>query len=250
MEDYEDSREVELLLAELAALRRQVAALEQADAEHQQTKAALQQERDFAESLIETAQVIVLVLDAQGRVVRFNPYMEEVSGYRLAEVQGRDWFSTFLPARDWPRIRPLFLQAIDDIQTRGNINPIITKDGHEREIEWYDKTLKDTDGRTIGLLAVGQDVTERLQVEAELHDLNAELQSRNEAIEAALKQVKTLSGLLPICADCKKIRDDTGYWMQIEVYIRNHSELDFSHGLCPECMQKLYPELFKEGGRS
>lgn len=52
---------------------------------------------------------------------------------------------------------------------------------------------------------------------------------------------KTLSGMLPICASCKKIRDDKGYWNQIEAYITEHSEAKFSHGICPECMKKLYP---------
>ncbi len=53
--------------------------------------------------------------------------------------------------------------------------------------------------------------------------------------------VKVLSGLLPICASCKNIRDDRGYWQSLETYIREHSEADFTHGLCPECMRKLYP---------
>jgi len=59
-------------------------------------------------------------------------------------------------------------------------------------------------------------------------------------LEAALKDVKKLSGLLPICSNCKKIRDDNGYWSQIEAYIRDHSEADFSHGICPGCSDELY----------
>ncbi|MBN1873814.1 MAG: PAS domain S-box protein [Anaerolineae bacterium] len=125
------------------------------------TAIALQQERDFAESLIDTAQTIILVLDLQGRIVRFNPYMEDLSGYRLEEVQGKDWFDAFLPGNNHVHIRALFQNAIINIQTRGNVNPIICKDGSERLIEWYDRTLKDTTGRVTGLLAIGQDVTER-----------------------------------------------------------------------------------------
>jgi hypothetical protein len=63
------------------------------------------------------------------------------------------------------------------------------------------------------------------------------------SLQEAVAKVKTLSGLLPICASCKKIRDDRGYWNQIETYISDHSEADFSHGLCPECAEKLYPGL-------
>ena len=122
---------------------------------------ALRRERDFAESLVETAPTIVLVLDTDGHIVRFNTYMEEISGYRLQEVQGKDWFSTFLPQHDRERVRELFSKAIGGIQTRGNVNPIITRDGSRREIEWYDKTLKDTRGNVVGLVAIGQDITDR-----------------------------------------------------------------------------------------
>jgi PAS domain S-box-containing protein len=133
--------------------------------ERKQAEEALRSEKDFAETLVETAQVIVLVLDTEGRIVRFNPYMEDISGYCLQEVQGKDWFTTFLPERDQERIRAIFSQAIDDIQTRSNVNPIVTKDGCERKIEWNDKTLKDADGNIVGLLAIGQDITERKRTE-------------------------------------------------------------------------------------
>jgi hypothetical protein len=62
-------------------------------------------------------------------------------------------------------------------------------------------------------------------------------------LQDALDNVRTLKGLLPICASCKKIRDDEGYWVQIEAYVRDRTEADFSHGICPECMRKLYPEF-------
>ncbi len=78
-----------------------------------------------------------------------------------------------------------------------------------------------------------------------LRRLNAELQSRNEQLQDALAQVKQLSGLLPICANCKKIRDDEGYWQDVAVYIRDRSEADFSHGICPDCARELYPEFYK-----
>jgi PAS domain S-box-containing protein len=80
------------------------------------------------------------------------------------------------------------------------------------------------------------DVTDRHRVEAERERLIQELQ-------AALARVKLLSGLLPICAGCKQIRDDKGYWSQVESYIQKHSEATFTHGLCPDCIKKYYPEL-------
>ena len=80
------------------------------------------------------------------------------------------------------------------------------------------------------------DITVRKQTEREREALISKLQQ-------ALSEVKTLSGLLPICAVCKKIRDDKGYWNQLEIYIRKHTGAQFSHGICPECAQKMYPEL-------
>ena len=70
-----------------------------------------------------------------------------------------------------------------------------------------------------------------------------ELMREKRKLEHALAEVKTLQGLLPICAVCKRIRDDKGYWNQMEAYIHEHSEAEFSHGICPECAQKLYPEF-------
>ncbi len=63
-------------------------------------------------------------------------------------------------------------------------------------------------------------------------------------LQNALAQVKTLSGLLPICASCKKIRDDSGYWTQVESYISTHSDIAFTHSICPDCAKKLYPEYY------
>jgi len=77
------------------------------------------------------------------------------------------------------------------------------------------------------------------------YHLNIEKEEREKVIDElqdALTEVKTLSGLLPICASCKKIRDDTGYWNQIEEYFIDHSEFQFSHGLCPDCVTKIYPD--------
>jgi len=82
----------------------------------------------------------------------------------------------------------------------------------------------------------------------ELRRLNIELQNRNETLQATLDKVKQLSGLLPICANCKKIRDDEGYWQDVAVYVRDHSQAEFTHGICPNCAEKLYPNYFKNKG--
>ena len=79
------------------------------------------------------------------------------------------------------------------------------------------------------MVAIARDISERKQAEAER--------------ERLLGEVRTLSGLLPICSACKKIRDDQGYWTQVETYFHRHSQATFTHSLCPECVKALYPEV-------
>jgi HAMP domain-containing protein len=96
--------------------------------------------------------------------------------------------------------------------------------------------LKSDDNKTSTVLEVSSNVTDRVLAEKEKEKLIREL-------KLALSDIKTLSGLLPICSHCKKIRDDKGYWTQIESYIHEHSEAEFSHGICQECAKKYYPDL-------
>lgn len=98
--------------------------------------------------------------------------------------------------------------------------------------------LRDATGGIIAGIVVARNIDQRKKLEREREDLIHELQE-------ALANIKTLSGLLPICASCKKIRDDKGYWNQIETYIKNHSEATFTHGICPECFKKLYPDVYE-----
>ena len=85
------------------------------------------------------------------------------------------------------------------------------------------------------IFGIALDITERKQMEAALEEERRRLQE-------ALDDVRILRGILPICANCKKVRDDKGYWNQVEKYVSEHSEVKFSHGICPECLKILYPE--------
>jgi CheY-like chemotaxis protein len=79
------------------------------------------------------------------------------------------------------------------------------------------------------------------------HKADAERERLIRKLQKALEEIRTLSDLLPICAWCKKIRDDDGYWQQIETYFKDHSKTRFTHGICPECAQRNYPHLYKKG---
>jgi DNA-binding NtrC family response regulator len=87
------------------------------------------------------------------------------------------------------------------------------------------------------------------QVMERTAELRKEIEERKlveEELRRAMSRIKTLSGLLPICASCKKIRDDEGSWIRLESYIKSHSDAEFTHGVCPECARKLYPEVYNK----
>lgn len=84
------------------------------------------------------------------------------------------------------------------------------------------------------------------RLNAELAEMTREVQRKNAELERAMGEIRTLRGILPICSSCKKIRDEEGYWRQVEEYVQHHTDAEFSHGLCLDCTLKLYPELAED----
>jgi PAS domain S-box-containing protein len=106
--------------------------------------------------------------------------------------------------------------------------------GEIRDVEVYSGPMS-LDGKNY-LFSIIHDVTERLKAEREKEELIIKL-------ENALKEIRSLKGIIPLCSCCKKIRDDKGYWTQLEEYLLEHSDAEVSHGLCPDCMKRLYPDF-------
>jgi PAS domain S-box-containing protein len=178
--------------------------------------------------LVESMEDGVLVLDARDRVVDVNPTARALIG-SAAEVVGR-------PLDDVPG--PLGA-AIAGLRERGADHMEVSLPGTPgRYIDIHLSPLVDRDGSASGKVLVIHDLSERRALELERENLISELQ-------AALRDIRTLRGLLPICASCKKIRDDEGSWKGLERYIMDHSDAQFSHDICPDCMRRLYPDLVK-----
>ena len=142
------------------------------------TEAALRMERDFAERLIDTAEVIVLMVDADGRVVRCNAYLQRLSGRRPEDVVGTDWLETFIAARDRTHLRARCAAATRAGELGPCLAALVTADGVERQIEWRAKTLRDGTGQVSGLLCIGADLTERLAEQDQLRELQRAAQER------------------------------------------------------------------------
>jgi hypothetical protein len=113
----------------------------------------------------------------------------------------------------------------------------------KKEIELYSRTLE---------LKVAERTSELVKANKQLQkevEIRKEAEAKKEMLiidlQKTIKEVKTLRGLLPICSSCKKVRDDKGYWSQIESFIQEHSDAEFSHSICPECAKKLYPDLYR-----
>ncbi|MDZ4164113.1 MAG: MASE3 domain-containing protein, partial [Smithellaceae bacterium] len=198
----------------------------------------LREERDRAQGYLDVAGVMLVVIGSDQNVQLINKKGCEVLGYSEEEIVGKNWFDHFLPENLPENVKAVFLKILS-----GEVEPfeyfendVLTKEGQERAIAWHNTMLRDGEGNIIATLSSGEDITDRKRVEEEREKVVHELKE-------ALGKVKLLSGFIPICASCKKIRDDKGYWEQVEVYIRNHSEAEFSHGICPDCMKTLYREI-------
>ncbi len=191
--------------------------------------------RDLAEK-----SVVGIYLIQDGLFKYVNPVLARIFGYSVDELVGRKGPVNLVLPTDWPIVD-------NNLQKRvsGEITSVhyefrgITKNQKTLFIEAFGtRTIYQGHPAVIGTLL---DITERKKAEEERDLLIID------HLEA-LSRIKTLSGLLPICSSCKKIRDDKGYWKQIESYISEHSDALFTHGICPDCAKQFYPDIFKEGG--
>lgn len=178
-------------------------------------------------------------MDQTGRITHGNPAglriwagAKYVGPAQFGEYRGW-WANTGKPiaADEWAAARAITkgetsIEEVIDIECF---------DGSRKTILNSALPLRNDSGQVTGAIIINQDITDRRRSELEREDLVKQLQG-------AIAQVHTLSGLLPICAGCKKIRDETGRWLTIEAYVEGRSTVQFSHGICPDCVARLYPD--------
>lgn len=186
-------------------------------------------------TILEGIQEAYFEVDLKGNLTLFNDSLCESLGYPRDELMGMS-YRDFMPPDTAQEIFELFNKIYRTGKTvRKYGYEVIRKDKKRGYHELFACLISDPNGEPFGFRGIAHEVTERKLAEEERERLLKDLQS-------ALAEVKRLSGLLPICAHCKKIRDDKGYWNAIEDYIRNHSDAEFSHSICPDCAKKLYPD--------
>jgi len=176
----------------------------------------------------------IIITDLNGAITFANQSfckMFDNSNDNMMGMNAADLFST-KEVRTFSDVLAIVDIGKDDTQEF----VVKSKEGRSFVVEVSASNVTSSSGELVGRMASFIDITKRKEIEADREKLINKLQD-------ALNKIKTLRGIIPICASCKKIRDDKGYWNQIEIYIRDHSEADFSHGICPECAEKLYPEL-------
>ena len=186
-------------------------------------------------SIVESCDDAIIGKALDGTVLSWNAAAEALYGYTAAEMIGRS-LSVLVPiyrSYELPDILSKIRQGkrVDRFETLR-----LRKDGSTIDVAITVSPIRDAQGSVIGASAVDRDITQHKREEQERLKLIQDLTD-------ALSHVKTLSGLLPICASCKKIRDDRGYWQQVETYIKERSNADFTHGICPDCVQRLYPDI-------
>ena len=192
---------------------------------HTQVKKALEKTNAVSEAIFNSIVDAAIVVDTKRHIVRVNPAFTRLFGYELEELKGHTTKMLYANGTDYVAIGKEYYHA-DAAQGK----PIFEinyrrKDGMVFPAETMGARIIDPGVTIIGYFWIHRDIAECKQADAE---------------------IRRLRGVLPICASCKKIRDDKGYWNQIEIYIRDHSEVEFSHGICPECSKKLYPRIDTE----
>ncbi len=197
-------------------------------------KELLRKSKETFRALVEASPAAVIASDRDEKVTVWNAAAERMFGWSQPEVLGR--VGPFVPEAKTEERRVLRERLHRGEVFTGLETRRIRKDGSPIDVSISAAPLHDANGNLTGFMGVITDITERKRADEERERLIQQLQE-------ALAKVKTLSGLLPICSNCKKVRDDKGYWNQIDEYIRDHSDAEFTHGLCPECLKELYPNF-------
>jgi len=221
--------------------------LEQEVSERRRAEETLTRSEAQYRLLAENVHDSILTLDLDLRFTYASPSVMRLTGYSPQEIMQLRVEQLFTP-ESYALARQVLSEElarnrqpepIDRHVPRTLELELLRKDGDTLWIELTTTFIWDDQARPVNILVVARDISKRKQAEGERERLVRELQQ-------ALADVKTLRGLIPICASCKKIRDDQGYWKQIEGYISEHSDAVFSHGICPECMEKLYPGFLEK----
>jgi PAS domain S-box-containing protein len=185
-------------------------------------------------AIVKSTDDAIYGLNLDGSLISWNRSAEKIFGYRAEEIIGRP-VSVLFPFDQHDELIDN-LQHIRRGESVGRYETVrVRKDGQFIPVSITVSPIKDETGKIIGASAIARDITQRKREERERNELIQELTD-------ALKQVRTLTGLLPICATCKRIRDDRGYWQQVETYISSHTNAVFTHGICPECLKRVKDE--------
>ncbi|OPY65844.1 MAG: putative diguanylate cyclase YdaM [Syntrophorhabdus sp. PtaU1.Bin050] len=211
------------------------AGLKQSKHERKRAKEALRESEDLFRDAFENHAAVKLLIDPDtGNILDANKAAIDYYGWSNDQLQKmKIWDINILSPDDvkkeMEKARTLRRTYFEFRHRRA--------DGSIRDVAVFSNNIT-TKGKAI-LHSIIHDITDRKETEKERDKLIVELKE-------ALSQVKVLSGLLPICASCKRIKNEEGQWEQIEVYIRGRSEAEFSHSICPQCLKTLYPEYSKD----
>lgn len=214
-------------------LEERVLNLEKAERELKKVEVLLKDEIYWRRLLVEESRDGIVVIDQNIKVFEANKKFADMLGYSMEEIHQLhvwDWDTEFTK-EELHQMSQTVLEVGHHFETRHR-----RKDGTLIDIELSSNGIAYRGKKLI--LSVCRDITANKKATKEREELIQELKK-------AATEIKILRGILPLCSFCKKIRDDKGYWQQVDTYIDKHTEADISHSICPDCMKQHYPEEYK-----
>ena len=228
------AKEIALLQGQIAKQQEQIEELTARLAQQQRLNVVLHDSNDA-----------ITIQDLQGNIILWNRGAERMYGWPARQALAMN-ISEIVPPDRSAEVQQVMRHIAEDHEVSSFETRRLTADCRVLDV-WLTLTaIHDEQGRPVAVASTERDITARRQAEKEKNELIKELQRRNNELRQAMAETRTLRGIIPICMVCKQIRNDRGFWEQVEVYVHNHTHADFSHGICPKCMKEKFPRVFEK----
>jgi PAS domain S-box-containing protein len=213
-------------------------------AQHNKTEQMLTNQLSFKQQLLDNIPVPIFIKNEKYIYTGCNKNFEDFLSMDRQDIIGKSTFD-IAPAK----LATVYHEKDAELMNNPGVQIYefeVKGKNSNRQVIFHKATFEKPNGKIGGLIGAILDITERKKAEKEKDLVIGKLEKLTVKLEKTLEEAETLRGIIPICSICKNIRDDKGFWNKVEHYIQKHSLADFTHGICPDCAEKHYPEFYSK----